>query len=72
MRRALLGQLTERWEQALDARAALAADSPVPALDALLRGRHVEPRKTKIFSQDSPGLDIREVIPLRARPQQGA
>ena len=72
MRRELLGQLTERWEQALDARAALAADSPVPALDALLRGRHVEPRKTKIFSQDSPGLDIREVIPLRARPQQGA
>ena len=72
MRRELLGQLTERWEQALDARAALADGSPVGVLDAALRSRHAETRGTKIFSRHSPGLDITEVIPLRARPRKGA
>ena len=37
MRRALCDGLTERWNVALHARMALAADSPVAVLDRLLR-----------------------------------
>lgn len=39
MRNRLMGELTEQWEESLDARLAMQARSPVTALDALLRAR---------------------------------
>jgi integrase len=72
MRAELIGALTEQWEQALDARAAMAEGSPVPALDALLRNRHGGNGGTKIFSQDSPKRHREEVVQLNARPRRRA
>ena len=72
MRADLLGALTGQWEQALDARAAMAEGSPVPALDALLRNRHGGNGGTKIFSQDSPKRHREEVVQLNARPRRRA
>ncbi|MGW7361113.1 LacI family DNA-binding transcriptional regulator [Streptomyces sp. NPDC054802] len=39
MRQRLMGELTEQWEESLDARSAIHPRSPVRALDALLRAR---------------------------------
>jgi hypothetical protein len=72
MREELLRQMTERWYDALAARAAISRQSPVAALDALLQGaaRNAKPGEDlKIFSRNSP----REgVIDLRSRPRKGA
>lgn len=72
MREELLGQLTERWNQALDARAAITPHSPVAVLEALLQARLRSSKKgedPKIFSQSSP----REgVTYLSSRPRKGA
>lgn len=39
MRNRLMGELTEQWEESLDARLAMHPRSPVGALDALLSAR---------------------------------
>lgn len=39
MRKRLMDELTEQWEEALDARVAMDPRSPVRALDAVLRAR---------------------------------
>jgi len=72
MREELMGQLTERWNQALDARAAITPHSPVAVLETLLQARLRSSKKgedPKIFSQSSP----REgVTYLSSRPRKGA
>jgi len=72
MRDELMGQLTERWNQALDARAAITVHSPVAVLDALLQSRLRNSKKgedPKIISQKSPRG---EVTYLSSRPRKGA
>jgi hypothetical protein len=71
MREELMSQLTRRWEQALDARAAIGSRSPVAVLDALLASR-VSGRSAKILSRNTPRESSEGVIPLRARPSKGA
>lgn len=71
MRDELMGKLTERWEQALDARRALNPCSPVTALDVLLQARAGR-RDQDLFSQDSPKRRREGVIELRAKPRRGA
>jgi len=71
MREELIGKLTERWEQALDARRAVNPRSPVAALDGLLQARAGR-RDQDLFSQDSPKRSREGVIELRAKPKKGA
>lgn len=57
MRERLLAALTELWESALDARAAMSPRSPVAVLDRLL-----QERKSMILSRNSPQPDIRRLV----------
>jgi integrase len=72
MRKELADGLTDCWQRALDARAALNPHSPVAVLDELLQARMQNKKKgddPKIVSRNSP----REgVVALRSRPRKGA
>jgi len=72
MRDELMRQLTDQWNSALAARAAIRSHSPVAVLDTLLQsaGRAASKRDdTKIVSRNSPSEGV---IPLRARGAKGA
>jgi hypothetical protein len=71
MREELMNRLTQRWEQALDARRALYPRSPVTVLDDLLQARPGR-REQDLFSQDSPKRRGEGVIELRAKPRKSA
>jgi integrase len=71
MRQELVGRLTERWDQALDARLALNPRSSVTVLDGLLQARAGR-RDQDLFSQDSPQRRQEGVMELRAKPRKGA
>jgi hypothetical protein len=66
MRDDLKQALQERWEESLQARAALSEHSPVPLLDSLL-GAKDEPREPMI-SQIPPKLARRQPAPNRLEP----
>lgn len=68
MKEVLMDQLTEQWETALDARAAMCSRSPVPLLDELLQA-HAKKSTTKIFSQNSPKSRVQA---LSAKPPRVA
>lgn len=67
MRRELAGAMTAAWEEALDARLAMSAGSPVAVLGGLLEGR-LEARKPALVPRDSPeaGLKVLASRPGRA------
>jgi integrase len=58
MRARLLDGLTERWEAALDARAAMAPGSPVTTLDELLRTRERTASEPEWSTPSRPVLEI--------------
>lgn len=62
MRRDLNEAMTGAWEEAIDARLAMSASSPVPVLDSLLRER-LEARKPALVPRNSPG-DAEGVLPF--------
>lgn len=74
MRKELMDALTQCWQQALDARAAMSPHSPVAVLDRLLQARLQKQGNkengddNKIVSQTSPKQGI---PPLRLRPPKG-
>ena len=64
MRRELSAAMTAAWGEALDARLAMSAASPVTVLGALLEGRR-KARKPALVPRDSPG-DAEGVLPFPA------